>query len=101
MLREIFGGLGVCPQKFSMIAYSRTSKNALLRTHLEIRNLIVSESNQTNAKMMEKIPVSTTSRETLVSEGLLLEKCSKIALSIMSENALLRSRKTCFLLTHE
>ena len=58
LLRETFGGLGACPQKkFSRIPCSRTSENAILCTHLESRNLIVSKSNQTNAKKMEKYSV--------------------------------------------
>ena len=55
----------------------------------------MNESNQTNVKMMEKVEVSTSLRSIWGFGGLPPEKFSKTALSRMSENALLRSRKSC------
>ena len=63
---------------------------------LESRSPIVNESNQTNVKMMEKVQVSTSSRDIWGSGGLAPRKIFlKATLSRMSENALLRSRKSC------
>ena len=60
---------------------------------LKVEILFYRESNQANAKMMEKI-VSTSSKETWGSGGLRPEKFPKATLTWL-ENALLRSRKTC------
>ena len=64
---------------------------------LESGNPIVRESNQTNPRIIEKILVSVSTRETWGFRGLPPEKFSKITCSRTSENALMRSRRHVYI----
>ena len=81
----------------SMAPFSNPHRTNMEDTKFDLksRSLIVNESNQTNAKMLEKVEVSTWPRDIWGSGGLPQEKFSKTTLCRMSENALLLSKKSC------